>query len=681
MPDTSISEAPHVGVPVRVLFAAMTAAVLVLAVSVVPGVRPGPGVVPVYDDVVQPAGYLLAAAAVVWRAVAVPTDRLLWSLVATSLALRAYGFAHLIFVLDRSPDYPSLADLGWILSAVVLIAALLVAARGDRPVHGSRVLALDALLAGATAAAVATTLLYPTLRDLTPQGTPTAVLVTNLAYPVLDVALLVVLAGLLALSRGRLPWRTGTVSAGIVLFAVVDVWFLVQVTAGTFRPGSVLAPLALLASVVIAAAAWLPGRRAELPGARPVTLTTPVVLAVVNLLVLVYDTARPVPRIGELLAVAGVLLAILRTGVSFAGDRRLVQATLAEKDDELVRFRALVDASADFIGIGTLTGEITYVNPAGRDRIGLGRDEPLDGLTIGDTLYEEERRRAIEVERPQIMQQGFWRGESTLRHQRGGADTPVMKSTFLVRRATGEPWLLSTIQRDISELRQAQADLQRLADERQELLRHLVTAQESERSRIAADVHDDSVQTMAAVDLQLGLLQRRLELDAGREEVLATVRDLRSTVGHANDRLRYLLFDLDSPAERDGLVPALEEAAAYVLGPTLRWRVRGEDRGLTETSRVLAYRIAKEAMVNVVKHAQARTVDIAVRTSPDGVEVVVADDGRGLPPEGVAAQPGHRGVSDMRDRAAVAGGTVEFADREGGGTRVRLWIPGSADLG
>jgi signal transduction histidine kinase len=90
---------------------------------------------------------------------------------------------------------------------------------------------------------------------------------------------------------------------------------------------------------------------------------------------------------------------------------------------------------------------------------------------------------------------------------------------------------------------------------------------------------------------------------------------------------------------------------------------------------VLVYRIAKEAMVNVRKHARATRVLIDVRRVEDGVEVIVSDDGVGLPPEEPTSRPGHRGVHDMRDRAAIAGGSVTLRDGDQGGAVVRLWIP------
>ena len=220
----------------------------------------------------------------------------------------------------------------------------------------------------------------------------------------------------------------------------------------------------------------------------------------------------------------------------------------------------------------------------------------------------------------------------------------------------------------------AERELRRLADDRQVLLDRLVEAENAERARIAADVHDDPVQALAAVDLRLGLLRRRLQSAA--PEVLPDLDALRTTVGTATGRLRNLLFDLESAAESVDLVTALSEAASYVLGDTVPWRLAHDDGvDLPVASRVTAYRAAKEAMANVIKHADASEVVIEVRYDDGGVSVCVADDGRGMAADPSVRRPGHRGIAHHADRATVAGGWLRVEQREGGGTTVRVWMP------
>jgi signal transduction histidine kinase len=256
----------------------------------------------------------------------------------------------------------------------------------------------------------------------------------------------------------------------------------------------------------------------------------------------------------------------------------------------------------------------------------------------------------------------------------------VAIASFLMRDAdTGEPLALATVQRDISERVATEAALERLADERRRLLDRLVQAQEDERARIAADVHDDSVQALAAVELRLGLLRRQMA--AEKSTLQETADTLAETVSAAIGRLRNLLFDLESPAVDTDLATALAVAAENAFEDRIAWRVTGDTTlDLAEAQRVTAYRIAREAMANVVRHAEASAVEVRISSEGSGVEVAVEDDGRGFDAAQVLHRRGHLGIPAMADRATVAGGRLVVERRPEGGTRVRIWLP-SASLG
>ena len=227
----------------------------------------------------------------------------------------------------------------------------------------------------------------------------------------------------------------------------------------------------------------------------------------------------------------------------------------------------------------------------------------------------------------------------------------------------------------------AEEQLAQVAAQRSDLLGRLVVAQEEERARIAADVHDDSVQTLAAVDLRLGLLQRRVS-DAA-PELAGHVAQLQESVGSVTAGLRQLLFQLEPAAEGVTLLEELRGAAEHILeGLGIRCSVRLEpvdasyddQLRLPDVVRAQAIRVAKEALVNVRKHARATSVAITVRPDDEGVEVSVSDDGHGVDPRNLRSAPGHRGLATMRDRAAIAGGWCRV---EGGptGTTLTFWMP------
>jgi signal transduction histidine kinase len=224
-------------------------------------------------------------------------------------------------------------------------------------------------------------------------------------------------------------------------------------------------------------------------------------------------------------------------------------------------------------------------------------------------------------------------------------------------------------------------ELRALTEARERALsERLIEAQDDERARIAADVHDDSIQALAAVDLRLGALRNRLRERAPEEA--SGVETVMDTVHGAGIRLRSLLFELETPVLDADLADGLRDTAAQLFEDSgVAWSVEERRRSpLPQQVRVSAYRIAREAMVNALKHAQARHVTVTIDATERSVEVQVVDDGRGTD----AAQPArsgrrHSGVVGMRDRALASGGWWRSDPGPGGvGTAVSFHLPVTA---
>jgi PAS domain S-box-containing protein len=362
---------------------------------------------------------------------------------------------------------------------------------------------------------------------------------------------------------------------------------------------------------------------------------------------------------------------IARDVTTLRGTERAFRTTWAE----LQRFRALVEASSDFIAMAALDGRVLYVNPAGRAAVGLTPDADVTTTKVADYLTPEGLEDWIAVEEPAIREQGHWEGVSTLRDRKGGPPIHVAIASFLMYDDRHEPFALATVRRDITERIAYEDALRELVVQREELLARLVEAQAQERAEIARDIHDDTVQILAAVDLRLGLLRRRLDQKAADlADVLDPVAD---SVARATDRLRALLFSLEPPDLAAGLAAALRSAADEIFRDTpTRWAVDGDAEPATiGSTSSTAFRIAREAMINVRKHAEAATVQVTVAGRHGGLEVSIADDGVGIGPGPVQSSSGHHGITSMRDRADIAGGTWEIRARPQGGTEVVFWLP------
>ncbi|MGH2555914.1 MAG: GAF domain-containing sensor histidine kinase [Actinomycetota bacterium] len=224
------------------------------------------------------------------------------------------------------------------------------------------------------------------------------------------------------------------------------------------------------------------------------------------------------------------------------------------------------------------------------------------------------------------------------------------------------------------ELSESLNDLRLVDAQRQRLLSRLVNAEEEERRRIAANIHDGPVQQIVNASMRLELLRKRLTDPAQ----VSAVDAISTAVGGSVDGLRNLLFDLRPLIlDREGLESALLQ---YLRNLDGQLQVRVDNRLSTDPPddlRIIMYRIAQEALANVRKHADATTVTLLIDQKDGGFLMRVQDDGTGFsPPEMLQSSPGHLGLSSMRERAEMAGGWCTVRSYPGGGTTVEFWVTG-----
>ena len=226
-------------------------------------------------------------------------------------------------------------------------------------------------------------------------------------------------------------------------------------------------------------------------------------------------------------------------------------------------------------------------------------------------------------------------------------------------------------------LRQSYQVLRQRGRERRRLLASLVTVQEEERRRIAAGIHDDTLQVLANLGFHLERLRRRSEARGADTDVLD---HLDQSLQMAVDRLRRLVFDLRSMSlDQEGLVAALRQLVED-MGRETGMAVEQTGAILSEPegeARVALYRIAREAIVNVRKHSGARHCELSIEEIDGWYRVIVRDDGRGFDTS-AATEPGHIGLISMNERRILVGGRMEVVSSPGNGTTVSVWLPGRA---
>jgi len=205
----------------------------------------------------------------------------------------------------------------------------------------------------------------------------------------------------------------------------------------------------------------------------------------------------------------------------------------------------------------------------------------------------------------------------------------------------------------------------------------MIEQHEEERRRLSRELHDETAQVFSAVKMELGVLRDAAqsgEVDR-LDNVLALIdTGIRSIRSVTNDLRPSLLDDL-------GLLPALRSLVADFgerSGIRTGLAVPSVLPPLSREAELALFRALQEALSNVLRHANARTVDIGISINRQGVLLQVSDDGRGLPtgvaPESLELQ-GHMGLAGMRERITALGGTVRLRGGTGAGALLEVLVP------
>jgi PAS domain S-box-containing protein len=235
-------------------------------------------------------------------------------------------------------------------------------------------------------------------------------------------------------------------------------------------------------------------------------------------------------------------------------------------------------------------------------------------------------------------------------------------------------------------LEEANCRLLMLEQARRQALRRAMTAQEDERKRIAAELHDDTAQALAALIVGMDTAAAMLEHSpAAAHEQLAHLK--RSTGG--------IIEEIDSiiaalrPALLDdmGLLPALRAYAADRLDPLgVAWEFHVGDNEchLLPSTEMALFRVVQEAISNIARHAQAHQVYITVLPEVEGTTVQVSDDGVGFDVSeklDLDRRQPSLGLLGMQERLATVNGRLHIQSTPGQGTQLRIYVPCEADGG
>ena len=266
---------------------------------------------------------------------------------------------------------------------------------------------------------------------------------------------------------------------------------------------------------------------------------------------------------------------------------------------------------------------------------------------------------------------------------------PLRELNTLVERLQGEPTtleqdFLKNTDPDIVQLATTLTSLVQQLEERtlklQAFSKRAINAQEEERKRIARGLHDETAQALSILIINLEKLENTLPLD--NPKLQARLASTREITTHALKDLRHVIYGLRPTILDDlGLLPAIRWYARSTLEEAriqVEVNALGESFPLSAHVNTTLFRIAQEAINNIVRHADTRTAVITLFYKPSEVSLRIDDDGRGFDVAQItnsAVRLQRLGLVGIQERAELIGGQVVVESTPGEGTRIQVCVP------
>ena len=295
------------------------------------------------------------------------------------------------------------------------------------------------------------------------------------------------------------------------------------------------------------------------------------------------------------------------------------------------------------------------------------RIHPEDRSRVRDCMaaHLEGRAPLYECEHRLLADSGTWRWN-------------LQRGRVVERDAAGKPLRVVGVDIDIEARKQAEAEIEHHSEQLRRLALRLALAQEHERRRIAAGLHDEVGQILAVARAKLGQL-----IESGAHgDVPGRAGEIRALMDRAIGETRALTFELSSPVLHElGLAAAIESLCERIgdeSGVQFRVVAEREPESFGEDLRVLLYRAVRELCRNVVRHAGASRAEVRMYTEGDRLRIVVADDGEGFDAAEHARRfdtAGGFGLFAIREICAQVGGRFEIESAAGKGARAVLSVP------
>ncbi|HEV8266247.1 MAG TPA: PAS domain S-box protein [Gemmatimonadales bacterium] len=350
--------------------------------------------------------------------------------------------------------------------------------------------------------------------------------------------------------------------------------------------------------------------------------------------------------------------------------RKGAERALRESD---ARLRLVSRATNDAVWDWDLVTDAVWWGEGFRTLFGYTAEEIEPGIeSWHNRLHPEDRDRVIDRIHSAINEgRTFWVDEYRFR-RRDGTYADIYDRGYVIHSADHRPMRMVGSMMDVTDRKRAEAQLRSLAA-------RLEAVREEERTRIAREIHDQLGQALTALKMDLAWLAKKLPPRGAA--LRSKLRGMEVVIDTTMDAMHRIVAELRPGVLDDlGLPAAIRWLAADFQQRThirCSVSVTGSEPALATGQATAVFRILQEALTNVARHAHARHVDIRFHVLPTALELVVADDGRGITPD-EAQNRRTLGLLGIRERAATWHGQVTVHGVPGGGTTLRVFMPMAA---
>jgi len=352
---------------------------------------------------------------------------------------------------------------------------------------------------------------------------------------------------------------------------------------------------------------------------------------------------------------------------------RKIQAMSVQREEYL---RLVIDTIPTMAWSSAPDGVVDFLNKRWSDYTGLSLEQFLKEPT--GPIHPEDLSKALEKWAVNMATGGAYEDEMRLRRADGEYRWFLVR-TVPLRDEQGNIIKWYGTSADIEDRKRAESALQDAASQLEALTRRLVDLQESERKDLARELHDRIGQNLTALNINLNILRTTLPPQAS-DELRARLADSEKLIESTTAAIGNVVSELRPPMLDDhGLVLAFEWYAKQFstrTGIAVAVRRLEPAERLAPEMEIVLFRIAQEALNNVLKHARASRVEITLERSGSECVMSVEDDGVGYDAaERRAAQRPGLGMVTMRERSQAVGGKFEVRAVAGGGTRLTVKVP------